>query len=64
MTGNTGPESFRGDAGRDTIRAGSGDDRISAVDGQRDSVSCGQGFDVVRADRLDRLSGCERVNGR
>ena len=50
--------------GRDLVEAGSGNDTIDARDGERDVIRCGSGRDTVKADARDRLSGCERVNGR
>jgi arylsulfatase A-like enzyme len=44
-----------------SILAGGGDDRIFVRNGRRDQVDCGRGGDRVLADRLDRLTGCERV---
>jgi RTX calcium-binding nonapeptide repeat (4 copies)/Lactonase, 7-bladed beta-propeller len=50
-----------GARGRDTLRAGPGNDRILAADGIKDVVDCGPGRDRVRADRRDRIRRCERV---
>jgi hemolysin type calcium-binding protein len=47
--------------GGDVIVAGAGNDTIRARNGHRDLISCGPGRDVVRADRADRLNGCENV---
>src|SRR5262249_44530900 len=47
--------------GHDEVDAGPGRDHIDTRDGTRDSVRCGRGPDHVRADRHDRLHGCERV---
>lgn len=52
---------LHGGPGRDALRSGDGDDTALVRDGARDHVICGKGQDVVRADRRDRLSGCERV---
>ena len=49
-----------GGPGRDRIFGGGGADDIEAVDHRRDIISCGPGRDTVRADRRDRLRGCER----
>jgi len=50
-----------GDAG-DVIVAGNDNDRINALDGSPDRISCGPGRDAVRADRGDQVSrDCERV---
>lgn len=47
----------------DRVEGGSGNDRIRARDKrlQRDSVVCGPGRDTAIVDRLDSVSGCERV---
>jgi hypothetical protein len=34
---------------------------LRARDNQRDVVDCGPGRDTAYVDRLDRVSGCERV---
>ncbi len=42
-----------------------GNDRIDARDGQRDSISCGPGTDLVLADRVDIVArDCEKVRRR
>ena len=57
-----GPGADRIKAGpRDIVKAGTGGDRITAANGKPNRVACGKGRDRVRADRSDRLSGCERV---
>lgn len=62
LDGGTGADRIVGGAGRDTIVGGSGDDDIDARDGQVDVIRCGAGkHDRVRADKGDRVSGCERV---
>jgi hypothetical protein len=69
LSGDRGNDRIDGDRGDDRIDAvggedrvfgGSGDDRIDSEDGKRDRVDCGRGFDVVDADRKDRLRDCER----
>jgi hypothetical protein len=47
----------------DWVFAGGGDDLILSRDGRVDGVVCEGGFDVVVADRIDRVSpfDCERV---
>jgi hypothetical protein len=48
--------------GRDRLFGGSGRDVMYTRDGARDTVSCGAGRDLVRADRLDRVArDCELV---
>ena len=50
-----------GGRGKDTIRAGRGPDEIDVADRTKDRVSCGSGRDSVKADRADKLKGCERI---
>jgi Tol biopolymer transport system component len=61
LDGGAGADLILGGPGHDTLLGGSGADRIIALDGERDTVRCGQGYDVVVADRFDRVSGCEEV---
>jgi hypothetical protein len=60
LRGGAGGDRLRGGPGRDLLDGGAGDDAIESRDGERDVVRCGRGRDSVRADRRDRLSGCER----
>ena len=49
----------------DTVNGGAGNDRIHVRDGEPDTVTCGDGFDVVRADDEDSVAtDCERVKRR
>jgi RTX calcium-binding nonapeptide repeat (4 copies) len=50
-----------GGPGKDVVRAGNGPDQIGVVDGTKDRVSCGGGHDLVKADRADKLHGCEHI---
>jgi hypothetical protein len=50
-----------GGPGRDSLATGAGDDRIEVADGRTDRVRCGPGIDSVTADRIDVLSGCEKI---
>jgi N-acetylglucosamine-6-sulfatase len=59
-SGTNGPDYLRGGPARDWLCAKGGDDRIDVLDGGRDTVYCGAGFDRVRSDRADILIGCER----
>ena len=61
LVGGTGADVLAGGAGWDEFRAGPGDDTIDAADGRGETVRCGAGADRVRADRYDRLAGCESV---
>lgn len=60
VDGGAGRDVIRGGDGRDDLRGDAGRDEIDSVDGQRDTVACGPGRDRVRADRKDRVRGCER----
>jgi Ca2+-binding RTX toxin-like protein len=46
-------------SGRNTVKGAGGNDTIDTANGRPDRVECGAGADTVRADRSDRLSGCE-----
>lgn len=63
IIGGAGNDEIIGGSGADRLRGGAGNDRIDAVDvpARGDRVSCGGGRDTVTVDRLDRVSGCERV---
>jgi RTX calcium-binding nonapeptide repeat (4 copies)/WD40-like Beta Propeller Repeat len=71
LSGGTGNDTISGGAGNDTINAGrgrntvsggTGNDTINVRNHKRDRVNCGKGRrDRVRADRFDKLRGCERV---
>jgi Ca2+-binding RTX toxin-like protein len=63
LSGTGGADSLRG-GGRDLIFGGPGRDRINWRDSKRDRVRCGAGRDRVKADRRDRLRGCEVVRRR
>ena len=64
LSGGAGSDSLDGGPGSDVIAGGPGNDTIGARDGTRDTIQCGAGRDTVRADRIDRVSGCERVRRR
>lgn len=61
LSGGIGSDRIRGGPGLDRLAGGPGRDRINAADGVAETVRCGRGVDLVRADDLDRLIGCERV---
>jgi hypothetical protein len=62
LRGGAGNDWLAGGAGQDTFRAGAGNDAIDAVDGARDVVVCGPGYDQVTADRADVVArDCESV---
>ena len=62
LGGGRGNDRIGSGSGRDKVRAGGGRDRIVAADGRRELIRCGAGRDRVRADRKDRLRGCELVH--
>jgi Ca2+-binding RTX toxin-like protein len=64
VRGGAGNDTIRPAAGADTVDAGAGDDRIDALVDGADVIDCGRGRDTVRADRRDRLRGCEVVRRR
>jgi hypothetical protein len=64
LRGNQGSDRISGGRGRDLIVAGRGRDRVNVADGRVDHVSCGSGRDRATADRIDRLTNCERVSRR
>ena len=65
VTGDSGRDRISGGSGRATLSGGLSNDRISARDGNRDTISCGKGRDSVTADRNDRVGrDCERVSRR
>ena len=58
----SGNDTLDGGKGRDLLLGGDGYDTIFARDGARDRIRCGPQYDLVFADRIDRVSrNCERV---
>jgi hypothetical protein len=64
LGGGAGKDTIASGSGKDSVTAGSGNDTINAVDGVRETIDCGPGKDTIRADRRDRLKGCEKVTRR
>ena len=64
LSGGSGNDVLVGGASRDSFAAGAGNDNVDSRDRRRETVNCGRGRDRVRADRVDRLVGCERVSRR
>jgi dipeptidyl aminopeptidase/acylaminoacyl peptidase len=64
LSGGAGNDTISAGSGRNVVSAGSGNDKINVANGKRDRVNCGKGVDTVRADRIDKLTGCERVRRR
>jgi len=67
LEGGLGADRITAGLGRDSASGGEGDDVIDVRDGVADSVSCGGGFDTVRADSSDQpglvpLLDCESVD--
>jgi Ca2+-binding RTX toxin-like protein len=59
LNGGKGNDSLTGNGGKDSLVGGPGNDVINARDGVAELVKCGPGKDRVKADKKDRLSGCE-----
>jgi hypothetical protein len=64
ISGGSGADRITPGGGADRVIAAGGNDRIRARDGRKDRISCGSGRDTVTADRIDVLTGCERVTRR
>ncbi|GAA2241552.1 hypothetical protein GCM10010401_12940 [Rarobacter faecitabidus] len=62
LTGSDAPNTIVGGSGRDSITAGDGDDIIDVHDGETDTVACGNGTDRVRADGVDIVTACEKLD--
>jgi hypothetical protein len=62
LFGEGGKDRIVAGGGRNRIDGGAGNDSIEARNGQVDVIRCGRGRDIVRADRKDKLSDCERVS--
>jgi hypothetical protein len=61
LIGGAGADRLSGGPGSDVIRGGRGGDVARSADGAAELVSCGRGRDRAHVDRIDRVSGCERV---
>ena len=61
ISGGAGNDTINAGGGRNTVSGGTGNDTIYVRNHKRDRVNCGKGRDKVRADRFDKLRGCERV---
>ena len=61
LTGGSGADLLIGGPGTNAYDAGRGNDVVQAANGRREVVRCGAGKDRARADRRDRLYGCERA---
>ena len=62
LAGGSGNDVIAGGDGFDVVNAGAGNDVIDAKGAGFDRINCGPGRDRVKnADRLEKLTGCERV---
>jgi Ca2+-binding RTX toxin-like protein len=61
LDGGGGNDEITGGGGLDFVRGGAGNDQVFVRDGVVDGVDCGTGTDIVVADALDLLTGCETV---
>lgn len=61
ICGLGGNDRLAGGAGTDVLDGGQGDDVLNARDGARDVVRGGPGRDTARVDRIDVVSGVEKV---
>jgi Ca2+-binding RTX toxin-like protein len=59
LNGGKGNDRLVGNGSKDSLIGGPGNDTIDARDGVGELVRCGPGKDRVKADKKDRLSGCE-----
>lgn len=65
LFGQAGSDRLTGGKGRDTLDGGAGNDTLNARDRTKDTVKCGSGRkDTATVDRIDKVSGCERVKRR
>jgi Ca2+-binding RTX toxin-like protein len=60
LSGGAGADTISTGGGTNVVRAGAGNDTVNAKNRKADAVDCGSGRDVVIADKLDRLRGCEK----
>jgi Ca2+-binding RTX toxin-like protein len=64
LVGGPGKDRLSAGRGHNRLLGGLGNDRLNAVNGTVDRINCGPGVDVLRADRKDRVRGCEHVRRR
>jgi X-Pro dipeptidyl-peptidase C-terminal non-catalytic domain/RTX calcium-binding nonapeptide repeat (4 copies) len=64
VAGGKGRDTVSGGSGKDQLTGGTGPDLIRARDHHRDAVACGKGKDRALVDRVDKVSGCEKVKVR
>jgi Ca2+-binding RTX toxin-like protein len=61
LAGGRKSDNLTGGRGSDRIRGGKDRDLIRAIDGTRDRVHCGGGFDKAKVDGIDSVKGCEKL---
>lgn len=61
ITTGDGGDRAVGGSGADHMDTGAGDDSVQTADGDADTVDCGPGHDIILADTVDQLAGCEAV---
>jgi Ca2+-binding RTX toxin-like protein len=62
VAGAGGNDQINGGAGQDTLDGGNADDTIDARDGEKDTLTCGAGADIVSVDPIDVVDAdCEKV---
>ena len=62
LVGEDGADTITLGGGLDVASGGSGNDRFTSRDGEVDEIDCGTGTaDIVIADTLDIVTGCESV---
>jgi Ca2+-binding RTX toxin-like protein len=62
LYGGVGNDTINGGSGRNlVIKGGDGNDTINSKNGKAETIDCGKGKDTVKADKKDKLKGCETV---
>ncbi|HEX4734664.1 MAG TPA: hypothetical protein VH247_09645 [Thermoleophilaceae bacterium] len=64
LSGGGGNDRLLGGKSADVLDGGPGDDIIQSLDGQRDTVTCGDGEDGTVSDRADLRTGCDYIKYR
>jgi Ca2+-binding RTX toxin-like protein len=62
LDGGPGNDVLTGGSGADSFLGGPGSDTISAADGERDTIDCGDGNDWAIVDPFDIVKNCEVVD--
>jgi Ca2+-binding RTX toxin-like protein len=64
LTGGDGNDRLLGGKGVDNLDAGAGDDIVQSLDGEKETVTCGDGEDGVVSDKRDVRVGCDYIKYR